>query len=162
MESAKKEHEKQVALLQRQGQEHVEKLKSSWAQKEEPLKQVHEEQTFYLRRQKQELGDALMVRDEKIYQATIFTSSDSQKTDRQLREAFMSLRKLVGELGSVPWKLDQRLWKEETLSRSGEKYGQRMLKKAVLEDIIWTSLFHHVFASPFRVFGSEGQKMERE
>ncbi|PPJ50336.1 hypothetical protein CBER1_05918 [Cercospora berteroae] len=104
---------------------------------------------------------ALLSRDDEVYQAAMFSTANlPHKTDPQLKESFSEIENLINDISGVSWKADQSICPEKVLQRHSAKHSIRRVKKAILQDIIWSALHRFVFASPFRVFGELGKELE--
>ena len=75
---------------------------------------------------------------------------------------FLEVVQMVDTLGRLVWKPNQKVWNDEKLRQLGKNQNQRVLKKSILQDLIWKIMLKHIFCSPFRVFGNEGEKLEKE
>jgi hypothetical protein len=81
------------------------------------------------------------------------------KTGKVSIVGFASMVSKVTTFSEWEWREDREVWPQETLTALvGTK--QRRLKKLILGDAIWTSLFELIFCSPFRVLGKEGEQLE--
>jgi DNA repair exonuclease SbcCD ATPase subunit len=65
----------------------------------------------------------------------------------------------VEALAGIDWKSNRSFWPETALLKLN-KTNEKRLKRRILGDLIWNLLFQHIFCSPFRVFGEEGQDLE--
>lgn len=155
--------ERERARTRLEHEKAVEELNAGWrqAQQEQILK--HEKVVKSLGANIHELNEALLSNDESKYTGSAFTiSSLPQRTDGQIRDQFIQVQQMVEELARVSWKEDRQVWNEQLVRDFGRRSGPRLAKKAIIQDMIWTVLYRLVFCSPFRMFGDEGLKLERE
>ena len=150
----------------------VENLKNTYAIDVAHFKQVaqaredqlitkHQQQHLRSQQDIEELNDALLTRDDEIYQSMVFTASGlPQMPDDKIRDSFLQIQQMVEELGRRPWKQGQQLWPQLLLQESSKRHPANMVRKAIVQDMIWSILFQNVFCSPFRVFGDAGKKLE--
>jgi hypothetical protein len=136
-------------------------LKQVTQAKEDQLITRHQQELSKSQQEIDELNDALLTRDDEIYQSMIFTASGlPQMPDNQIRDGFLQVQQMVEELGRRPWKQDQQLWPQQLLEKSSRRHPTNMVRKAIIQDTIWSLLFQNIFCSPFRVFGNAGKKLE--
>ncbi|CAK1364419.1 unnamed protein product [Cercospora beticola] len=166
----KKQHEDEVQALK----QHSEARENEFAREQEKLRRLHEDQEAGLRadhdrtvhelqKKLKDLNGALLSRDDEVYQAAIFSTVNlPQKTDAKLKDSFSEIENLINGISGLSWKADQTVCPENVLQRHSAKHSIRRLKKAILQDIIWSILHRFVFASPFRVFGELGKELEHE
>ncbi|KAH9209625.1 hypothetical protein DL95DRAFT_477060 [Leptodontidium sp. 2 PMI_412] len=83
----------------------------------------------------------------------------SSKTGKVAIVGFGSMVSKVTTFSEWEWREDRKIWSTDTLTALvGTK--QRRLKKLILGDAIWTTLYQLIFCSPFRVLGKEGEHLE--
>lgn len=156
MENMKDDHARKVQELDKT---HSDRIKSL----EQKLVARHKNQIRSLNEDVRELNATLLRRDDEVYTGMVFTTPDlPHSPDEEIRHQFGQIQQLVDELGRTEWKQDRTVWKDELIQGLDQKGGQRLLRKAILQDIIWTILFQAVFCSPFRMFGEEGIKLDQE
>jgi hypothetical protein len=74
---------------------------------------------------------------------------------------FSQIMSKVTTFAEWEWREDRKIWPKDVMtSLAGTK--QRRLKKLILGDAIWTTLFRLIFGSPFRILGEEGEKREKD
>jgi DNA repair exonuclease SbcCD ATPase subunit len=100
-----------------------------------------------LRFDAEEYSGALLKRD-------AFTPT----TDRDMKSMFREISQDVETLARVEWQDNQTVWTPRALQVMSPHH--QSFKKQVLQDMIWGILQQYIFASPFRPFGEEGQKLE--
>ena len=117
--------------------------------------------TRQLREDVKRLNAALLTRDDQLYQGELFTTSNlPNRPDEQIRGKFSEIEQMVDSLGRLQWKPEPAVWTSEVLRSIGGNRTDRVLKKAIVQDLVWCLLFNHIFCSPFRVFGAEGRLLE--
>ena len=152
----------QTRTVQDLNQSHAAKVAQMMAF-EQQLIAKHDQQTKRLQGEVQGLNEALLTRDDEIYQGTIFTAPDlPRKPDDKIRDQFLEMQQMVETLGRLTWKQNQQVWTDSVLQDIGRQQVPRALKKGILQHIMWTLLFNRVFCSPFRLFGEEGTQLESE
>lgn len=123
----------------------------------------HERNVRKLRSEVEELNEAWLTRDEETFQAEIFsTKGILSETDGKLRERVVELQRMIDDLSSTAWKPEQEGMERVLKSMGSGQHSERALKKAIVQDVIWSTLFRWIFCSPFRMFGEEGKKLEAE
>lgn len=129
--------------------------------REDKLILQHQQQLLRLQQEIEEINDALLTRDDEIYQGMVFTASGLPKLpDNQIRDSVLDIQHMVEELGSHPWKHDQSLWPEELIQQSSHRHSETLVRQMIIQDMIWSLLFQNIFCSPFRVFGDAGKQLE--
>ena len=124
----------------------------------------HKLDTARIHQYRQEANAAKLNRDDnETYIATVFHISGlPRKTDDQIRDGFAEIQELVENLGRLTWKKVQPQWTSDLLRRAGSDKVPREVKRAIVQDAIWTTLFEFVFSSPFRIFGDAGRLLEQQ
>lgn len=85
----------------------------------------------------------------------------SSKTGKIAIVGFGSMVSQVTTFSEWEWREDRNIWSKDTMTALvGTK--QRRLKKLILGDAIWTTLYQWIFCSPFRVLGKEGERLEAD
>lgn len=85
----------------------------------------------------------------------------TSKTGKVLTVGFTNMMSKVTTFSEWEWREDREIWSKETMTALvGTK--QRRLKKLILGDAIWTTLFQLIFCSPFRILGKEGEQLEAD
>ena len=125
--------------------------------------QDHAQGVRQLREDVQRLNAALLTRDDQLYLGELFTTPNlPTRPDEQIQSKFSEIEQMVESLGRLPWKQQPAMWTSEVLQSVGRNRVERVLKKAIVQDLVWCLLFNHIFCSPFRVFGAEGRSLEEE
>ena len=123
----------------------------------------HAQGTRQLREDVQRLNAALLTRDDQLYQGELFTTPDlPTRPDEQIRAKFSEIEQMVDSIGRLQWRQEPAVWTSEVLRSVGGNITDRVLKKAIVQDLVWCLLSTHIFCSPFRVFGAEGRVLEEE
>lgn len=85
----------------------------------------------------------------------------TSKTGKVSTVGFTNMVSKVTTFSEWEWREDREIWSKETMTALvGTK--QRRLKKLILGDAIWTTLFQLIFCSPFRILGKEGEHLEAD
>jgi hypothetical protein len=108
------------------------------------------------------LQDRLLRRDNHIGMKDneIFSGRLDEKGEIEV-QGFGTLSNQVQEFTAWDWREDRKAWPNDTMvALTGTK--QNRLKKLILGDLIWTTLFHSIFCSPFRLLGKAGEKIEED
>ena len=85
----------------------------------------------------------------------------TSKTGKVSIVGFSSMVSKVTTFSEWEWREDRKIWSKETLTALvGTK--QRRLKKLILGDAIWTTVYQLIFCSPFRILGKEGEHLEAD
>ena len=127
------------------------------------LKADHNRKIYSYLNELRETNAALLNRDYSPEMGSILAEIDlKREPDEHIKAQFLEVVQMVDTLGRLAWKPNQKVWNDEKLRRVGKNENQRVLKKSILQDLIWKTLLKHIFASPFRVFGSEGETLEKE
>lgn len=125
--------------------------------------QDHLQRIQHLQLELEELNEAWLNRDDEMYQAMLFTTSGLPRNpDDKITSQILALQQLIDDLSRTPWKPSPELWTDLIFQRIGNQYGQRPLKKAIIQDLIWSLLFQRIFCSPYRMFGEEGKILEHD
>lgn len=169
-----KAHNREVQQIKQRAENEKQELVAAYTQGMEQMRVDHANELVHLNKRHEQhskrieteieqVNDALLTRDDEIYQGMIFTASGlPQMPDNQIRDSFLHVQQVVEELMRQPWKHDQSVWPHEVLQRSSTRHSETLVKKIIIQDIIWSILFQRVFCSPFRPFGDAGQKLEKE
>ncbi|KAF2168395.1 hypothetical protein M409DRAFT_21146 [Zasmidium cellare ATCC 36951] len=138
-------------------------LRTQFVNDKNQLEREYQDREGRLASQIEELNAALLTRDDEIYTAKILTiSAIPQKSDEKLRGSFSEIVKAVDDLSRLAWRHDQRAFSEADLARLRGQSSDRLLRKAILQDLVWSCLYDFLFASPFRMLGEEGLQLEKE
>jgi len=125
------------------------RLKEICKKKVADLEAFHAEDKERLRREVNAYSSALLARDD-----------FKPMLDDQIKTKFLDIARDVDALARLEWKVDQKQWLDGVLQRLSA--NQRRLKKQILQDSIWVLLYEYIFCSPFRIFGEEGQSLEKQ
>ena len=165
-EEAKKSKARHARTIEELNHTHaaeISQLRQTQRARDEQLASKHKKGTQDLRDQVRELNAALLTRDDEVYLgAALTTSGLPRKPDEKFRDQVMEIQQMVEDLGRLTWKQNQELWTDKVFQQISGQHVPRVLRKAILQDIVWTLLFHHIYCSPFRVFGEEGQALEKQ
>jgi hypothetical protein len=85
----------------------------------------------------------------------------TSKTGKVSIVGFTNMVSKVTTFSEWEWRENREIWSKEAMTALvGTK--QRRLKKLILGDAIWTTLFQLIFCSPFRILGKEGEHLEAD
>jgi len=116
----------------------IARLEQQYAADKEQLDAQHKQRLQRLYADVKELKDALLTRDDGIYEGEIFTPSGiPSKSDEKIRTQFLEMHQMVENLGRIEWKVKQKIWTDDVLLTAGKQPGQRLVRKAVVQDLIW-------------------------
>ncbi|KAJ9653452.1 hypothetical protein H2198_007348 [Neophaeococcomyces mojaviensis] len=123
----------------------------------------YEKATEQLREDVNTLNSRLLTHDDHNFQGQIFAVGELPSSpDELLRSQFSDIVHIVDSLGRIEWKANPSVWTNDILKAVDGRLGNRMLKKAIVQDTVWSVLFRYVFCSPFRMFGAEGEILEQQ
>jgi hypothetical protein len=83
--------------------------------------------------------------------------------DRDLGNLFRSIAGQVQDFANMEWNGPTSDWpfdEHQLLDIHGE--NTRKLKKQIVQNTVWLLLYDYIFASPFKIFGSEGEILDRD
>ena len=80
--------------------------------------------------------------------------------DRDITAKFQALASDVKHLSMRRWRAQQSRFSDVALR--GITPNSDLMRRDLLQDALWWTLFDHVFASPFRMFGDQGVALERQ
>jgi hypothetical protein len=153
----------ELAEVIQDNEEQIARLKESHVAEQAQRDLNFAQATRQLREDTQKLNAALLTRDDQLYQGELFTTSHlPTRPDEQIRGKFSAIEQMVDNLGRLLWKQEPVVWTVEVLRSVSGNRTDRVLKKAIVQDLVWGLLFAHVFGSPFRVFGAQGRLLEEE
>ena len=156
-------HAEEMTALKKAHDDRLASIKTKLKEREHKLEIKHQQNTKNLRASVRDLNDALLASDNDKYHGSVFTIPDlPQSPDGQIQDRFVEVQQLVEELGRLTWKKERTMWPERLIPTEESKTGSRLARKAIVQDMAWTLLFRSIFCSPFRVFGEEGLKLEKE
>lgn len=164
MSDQAEEHESAINTMKQEHNDELADTKEIHSTQISDLVVEHAGNTKNLRAEVHGLKQVLLKRDDDPYLAKILSIADTkQEPDEHIRAEFLEVKQLVDNLSSLAiWKPEQGLWTDELLGKVCHSPATRSLKKRILQDLIWTLLHHYIFCSPFRMFGEEGEKLEKE
>lgn len=131
----------------------------------EVMDQANQHEAFSkgLREEVHGLKNVLLKRDDNSFLPSVLSDADAkQEPDEHIKVKFLEIEQRVNDLSRLAWKSEQKVWTDQLLCKIGAKHDQTLLKKYILRDSIWSLLHSYMFCSPFRVFGKEGESLERE
>jgi hypothetical protein len=153
----------ELTQLRHDKDQQIARLKADHAAEIERRDAEYLQGTRQLREDVQRLNEALLTRDDEQYQGELFTTANlPTRPDEQIRARFSELEQMVDDLGRLQWKSEPAVWTGAVLRAVGGNRTDRVVKKAIVQDLVWGLLFTHIFCSPFRVFGAEGKLLEEE
>lgn len=157
------EHETKLAGMEQAHQNEVSTLLAQHDAATNSLLKQHETTVEGLLAEVKGLENVLRKRDNNSFLASMLSDADTkQDPDEHIRDKFLEIEKMVEDLSILTWKPDQRIWTDQRLRLLGGNQNPRLLKKRILQDYIWTLLHKYIFCSPFRIFGKEGEILEKE
>lgn len=145
----KKDFEVKKQQLEQQTAQEEARLKASYEAKAAQLEVDHADDKMRLRKEVEAYSTALLARDD-----------FKPMPDNDIKSRFLDLVQDVDALARLEWKANHAEWTDQVLRRLSQ--NQRLLKKQILQDSIWVLLHDFIFCSPFRIFGEEGQSLERQ
>ena len=139
---------------------HVEKART--AKKVEEEAQKHKNTIEKLEMRCQKLQGILLKQDDYSGLTDLeIVRGVTSKTGKVSIVGFTNMVSKVTTFSEWEWREDREIWSKETMTAlAGTK--QRRLKKLILGDAIWTTLFKLIFCSPFRILGKEGEHLEAD
>ena len=167
MKAVNELNETHAIKMSRQEHEHQQTnqhLLDQYQQSEQRLLEKHQQVKEELQQENAELNEAWLHRDDEIYKAKLFTTSGlPSKPDDKIKNQVLELQQMVDDLSRTEWKTSPDTRTDRvSLGIGHHEHGQRLVKKAIVQDLIWSLLFRRIFCSPFRMFGTEGKNLERE
>ncbi|KAK5105104.1 hypothetical protein LTS08_001378 [Lithohypha guttulata] len=151
--------EAEMARLRQDHERKLSQLHEAYKAERTQMTYHHERVTQRLRDDVQRLNAALLTRDDQIYQGELFTTSGLPASpDEHIASQFSDIEQMVESLGRLQWRQSPKMWTNEVLRAIRGSHNDRVLKRAIVQDLVWSLLFKYIFCSPFRVFGSEGRK----
>lgn len=155
--------EEQMRTATQKHEQEIRAKEAIHSQRHRALVEQHEREMQRLRDDLENTNDALVRRDDEAYHGMVFTTPKlPHSPDEEIRQRFTELQQRVEGLSRLEWKQDRTMWPESTIEHLSHNLGPRLLKKAILQDTIWSVLFRAVFCNPFRMFGEEGLKLEQQ
>lgn len=138
-------------------------LQKSHEDREAEAQNAHHARLQRLLQELRETSSALLARDVDRPGLSLFKIAELERApDERIRSQFSDVVNQVDTLCRLAWKEDRMIWTTAQLKHIDNDENSRMVKKALLQDRVWTTLYDHIFCSPFRVFGVEGQAIEDE
>ena len=133
------------------------KLKKQYREYLETLREEHATTVNALRNDVVAYSGELLKRDQKTFNM-VEGEPFEPMLDTDIEARFLDLAQDVDALSRLEWKAAPIGWTEQFLNAVSS--NQRLLKKQILQDNIWTVLHEFIFCSPFRIFGDEGRTLE--
>jgi hypothetical protein len=134
-------------------------LKSNFGEMMSQKQAAHAATEKSLREKIAEYSGALLARDRNDFNMVEHDVLEPM-SDNEIEGRFVDLVQDVDRLSRLEWKQNPKGWTIQILRSLSS--NQRLLKKQILQDIIWVILHEFVFCSPFRIFGEEGQALESQ
>jgi hypothetical protein len=148
-EMMRSDFETRKLQLEHQTAEELARLKADFRANKARLEIAHAEEMKQLRKDIDAHSAALLARDD-----------FKPMPDDEIKVRFLDLVQDVDALARLGRRVDQKAWTSRVLHRLSP--NQRLLKKQILQDIIWVILHNYIFCSPFRILGEEGQSLETQ
>ena len=145
----KKQEELQQAIRlgnEKHKQQHDDQRKN-YESREVRIEKAHQRKYEELQRAIQSRNNALIAREK-----------TTPITDGEIKSLFSSLVGDVDDLAQFKWTFNRSPWTDQAQRQIDE--SPRRLQKQILQDTIWGTLFHSIFASPFRGLGDKGKELE--
>jgi DNA repair exonuclease SbcCD ATPase subunit len=136
-------------ILDRKITAELTRLRADFKAKKELLESSHAEATSQLRNDVEAYSQALLARDD-----------FKPMPDNEIKSKFEDLAEEVKNLGRLEWQEGQTVWPAQVIKRLST--NTTLFKRRILQEMIWVILHKHIFCSPFRAFGEEGEIMERK
>ncbi|KAK5116991.1 hypothetical protein LTR62_006712 [Meristemomyces frigidus] len=174
MQEAELQHEDSTQKLKHNHTKQVTELEAEFDQKLTALQQEleHERHEWearrsrevkYLKDQLEHLNSAIVSSDGDFYNAKTFsTVGMPQKSDDLLKGSFQGLEKLVDDLSRLALNVKRKMWPDEMLEALRGPHEPRMLKQAIVQDLVWCLLYDFVFVNPYRMFGKGGEELQKQ
>lgn len=141
----------------------VDELTTLANEREREFKRIHTSTVAHMDGQIRDLNVLLLEGDHENFRSLLLsTNSLPGKGDAKIKEYFLLVDQLVEKLANTAWKQNPDHWTPQELKQAIRGEGDRSVKKAIVQDILWTVLFQFVFCSPFRMLGDQGRKFELE
>ncbi|KAF2630093.1 hypothetical protein BU25DRAFT_265541 [Macroventuria anomochaeta] len=127
------------------------KLQEQLEAQEARLKKQHQANTQQLRSVNEEFRSALVAREH-----------FKGLRDRDITKKFTGLATEIEDISTLGWNSNNSVdWPlSENQLRQIHPSNIRLLKQQVVQSCIWMLLHKHVFGSPFRIMGTEGQQAD--
>ena len=158
-QDALRQHSLQIAKLDRV----VKQLKDDSEIKEDEsraqmaeLRKRHQDALTKAHKHISSLKDEVLSRN----RALVARDTVKQLTDGELKAQFCGLVYEVDSLARLPWTQNKSDWTDELLAKFS--LPPKKLQKHILQETIWTIFHKCMFASPFRLLGEEGLKLEAQ
>lgn len=155
----KQGHATELERREKWHNQEVSKLKSSFKEIMSQKQAAHAAAEKSLREEIAAYSGALLARDKNDFNMVERDVLESMSDD-EIEGRFVDLVQDVDGLSRLEWKPNPRGWTTQILRSLSS--NQRLLKKQILQDIIWVILHEFIFCSPFRIFGEEGQALESQ
>jgi hypothetical protein len=149
LEDSRLEHEQALMYMETKHRERVNDLLDKAEQDEATLKHNHQQETA-------RLNKIIHGRTKAIVTRETFTPI----TDRDLKTKLTELSSKVDSLGKLQWSPDRSTWRDDQLKQV--RINSKKLQKSIIQETVWLVLHEYILCSPFRVFGTEGIKLEKQ
>ena len=149
LEDSRLEHEQARMHMETKHRERVNDLLDKAKQDEATLKHNHQQETA-------RLNKIIHGRTKAIVTRETFTPI----TDRDLKTKLTELSSKVDSLGKLQWSPDRSTWRDDQLKQV--RINSKKLQKSIIQETVWLVLHEYILCSPFRVFGTEGIKLEKQ
>jgi hypothetical protein len=144
-----KDSKAEILRLQSAHDAELDRLKTEFNAQKSKLQDDHAQQESRLKGDIEALNGALVAREHL-----------KPLSDHGLSSQFLDLASDIDYVARHEWKYNQTDWTNELLGQVST--NQRKLKKQILQQSLWIVLYEHIFYSPFRVLGEEGQSLETQ
>lgn len=140
----KKDHATELALRQ-----------SEFEKEKAELLHRHADEKKQIEKDRDAYSAALLERD-KARDKVTGDKFDEMK-DVEIKAKFQEMKDAVEKLARLDWRGDQA----QPLRRLFPAHSDTLMRQ-ILQDSIWVVLHKHIFCSPFRILGEEGQRLETQ
>lgn len=156
-------HDQQLKEIRKAAASQLEEQEWSYKRQLSQKASQYQSSTQGLREDIESLNAALLTNDDDLYKGEVFTTSGLPALpDDKIYGQFSAIEQMVDSIGRLQWKQSPATWTNEVLDQVRGQHVDRVLKKAIVQDLVWSLLHDYVFCSPFRVFQEEGKALEMQ
>jgi hypothetical protein len=153
-------HREDADRLKQSHKDEINRLTREYEARTSQLAQEHEKRQIDTERASKQHQEKLLLDIKSRNKALMARETTAQLSDGELRSMFANLANEVDTLARTKWIHNHSPWTNE--AQAGMTDSPKRLQKQILQDTIWTSFFEHIFCSPFKVFGDEGQALDAQ
>ncbi|CZR64188.1 uncharacterized protein PAC_14085 [Phialocephala subalpina] len=129
--------------------------KSEFDEEKVELLQQHADEKKQIEKDRDAYSAALLERDKARDKVT--GDKFEELKDVEIKAKYQELKDAVEKLARLDWRSDQA----QPLRRLFPAQSDTLMRQ-ILQDSIWVVLHKHIFCSPFRILGEEGQRLETQ